>query len=157
MVMVKPINAEAIAANLGKSTYPPPFTSMMEGRIKRKLGDHFGLENFGVNLTTLSPGAMSALKHRHKKQDEFVYILSGAPTLIHAEMEYTMRPGECFGFRCNNGMAHHLVNRSDEDVVYLEIGDRTKGDEVEYPDADLRAVSQEDGSWVFLHKDGAPY
>jgi uncharacterized cupin superfamily protein len=153
----KPINAEEVAENSRKSFYPEPFAALMEGRSKRRLGDHFGLENFGVNLTRLAPGAMSALKHRHAKQDEFIYILSGTPTLVYGDTEFPMAPGECFGFRRNNGVAHHLVNRSGIDTVYLEIGDRSAGDAVQYPDDDLSAVAQDDGSWAFLHKDGTPY
>jgi uncharacterized cupin superfamily protein len=153
----KPIKAEAIAESRSKTLYPEPFAALMDGRSKRKLGDHFGLENFGINLTKLSPGAMSALKHRHLKQDEFIYILSGTPTLVYGEKEYEMAPGDCFGFKCNNGVAHHLVNNSNSQVVYLEIGDRTPGDQVEYPDDDLLALSSKNGSWAFLHKDGTPY
>src|SRR3712207_9517630 len=64
------------------SNYPEPFASRMAGREKRPLGDLFGLTNYGVNLTRLEPGAVSALRHAHSKQDEFVYILEGHPTLI---------------------------------------------------------------------------
>jgi uncharacterized cupin superfamily protein len=48
------------------------------------------------------------------------------------------------------------VNRSDADVVYLEIGDRTPGDSAAYPDDDL-AAELTDGQWRFTHKDGTPY
>ena len=64
-----------------RTNYPEPFASRMEGRLKQPLGDLFGLSNFGVNLTRLLPGASSALRHAHAKQDEFVYILQGTPTL----------------------------------------------------------------------------
>jgi uncharacterized cupin superfamily protein len=109
------------------SGYPEPFRARVEGREKRTLGDLFGLKNFGVNLTTLRPGAESALLHRHTKQDEFIYIVAGAPTLVTDEGEIVLSPGMCAGFPAT-GLAHHLVNRSSEYVVYLEIGDRTPGD-----------------------------
>jgi len=157
MTAIEPISAQEIPEHKKQSSYPEPFASMMKGRSKRKLGDYFGLENFGVNLTRLSPGAMSALKHQHTKQDEFIYVISGTPTLINGDAEYLMTPGQCFGFRCNNGVAHHIVNNSENEVVYLEVGDRTPGDEVQYPNDDICAVSQENGTWMFLHKDGTPY
>jgi uncharacterized cupin superfamily protein len=50
-----------------------------------------------------------------------------------------------------------LVNRSSADVVYLEIGDRTKGDDAEYPNNDIKAAMGDDGKWAFTHKDGTPY
>lgn len=157
MKSTKPIKATSIEVNAATSIYPEPFASMMHGRVKRKLGNLFDLTNFGINLTELLPGAMSALKHQHLTQDEFIYILSGNPTLIHGDETFLMNPGECFGFKCNSGIAHQLVNKSDEIVTYLEIGDRTAGDQVEYPDNDLRAELQKNGSWGFLHKDGTPY
>ena len=138
------------------SNYPEPFFSRMLKRDKRPLGDLFGLTNFGVNLTRLAPGGESALRHAHVKQDEFVYILQGRPTLVTDAGRTPLEPGMCAGFRAGTGDAHHLVNETDEDVVYLEIGDRTPGDSAAYPDDDL-AVVMVDGKWRFSHKDGTPY
>lgn len=133
--MEKPVAivaAEAAPVNR-RSLYPEPFASRMAGRIKRRLGDVFGLSNFGVNLTTLAPGGSSALRHAHSRQDEFIYVISGHPTLhTDAGME------------------------TDVDATYLDIGDRSAGDEVDYPEDDLQAIEVE-GAWRFLHKDGTPY
>jgi uncharacterized cupin superfamily protein len=139
------------------SGYPEKFRSRVDGREKRPLGDLFGLTNFGVNLTRLAPGAQSSLRHAHAKQDEFVYILEGRPTLITNAGEAELEPGMCAGFKAGNGDAHHLVNRSKLDVVYLEIGDRTRGDSAAYPDDDLQVVQDAEGNWRYLHKDGTPY
>src|SRR5215471_13192108 len=136
--------------------YPPEFAARVAGRVKRPLGDLFGLKNFGVNLTRLPPGVESALFHRHSKQDELVYILEGRPTLVTDAGEIELRPGICAGFPAG-GTAHHLVNRTNEDVVYLEVGDRTPGDEGAYPNDDLKAVFVEGAGWQMLHKDGTPY
>ena len=138
------------------SNYPEPFASQMAGREKRPLGDLFGLRNFGVNLARLHPGARSALHHRHSRQDEFVFVLEGEPTLVGDAGVMLLRPGMCAGFPAD-GPAHHLENRSQGDVVYLEIGDRQAGDEVAYPADDLRAVLGAEGRWRFTHKDGSPY
>lgn len=153
----KPISAKSVPLPEVSSLYPEPFASLMAGREKRKLGDYFGLSNFGINQTTLAPGAISALSHHHSKQDEFIYILDGTATLLHGEDEYQMRPGDCMGFKAGSGVASQLVNRSSGPVVYLEVGDRTAGDEVDYPNDDLKAVQQPDGAWQFTHKDGRPY
>ncbi|MFK8035453.1 MAG: cupin domain-containing protein [Hyphomicrobiales bacterium] len=138
------------------SSYPEPFATRVSGRVKSPLGDLFGLKNFGINQTRLTPGGESALLHRHTKQDEFIYILEGAPTLVTDAGDVKMEAGMCAGFPAA-GIAHQLVNRSDADVVYLEIGDRTQGDEGSYPNDDLKAVMDANGKWVFLHKDGTPY
>jgi uncharacterized cupin superfamily protein len=138
------------------SNYPEPFASRMAGRRKQPLGDLFGLVNFGVNLTRLAPGAVSSLRHAHSRQDEFVYIVQGQPTLHTDEGMTRLRPGMCAGFKAGTGNAHHLINETEREVVYLEIGDRTPGDEGSYPDDDLVARLVE-GRWRFAHKDGTPY
>ena len=160
--MVKPeppcplaLVAESAPARAKPSNYPEPFAARMAGRVKKPLGDLFGLKNFGVNLTRLMPGGESALLHRHSRQDEFVFILEGRPTLVTDEGEMALAQGMCAGFPAA-GRAHQLVNRTDEDVVYLEIGDRTPGDTGSYPVDDIAAEMGPDG-WRFTHKDGRPY
>ena len=150
------IQAAAIPPRTKPSNYPEPFFSRMLKREKRQLGDVFGLRNFGVNLTRLTPGGESALLHRHSKQDEFIYILEGEPTLITETAEVKLSPGMCAGFPAA-GEAHQLVNRTSQDVLYLEVGDRTPGDEGSYPNDDIQAVLGADGKWLFTHKDGRPY
>lgn len=139
------------------SAYPAQFQPVVKGREKRPLGDHFGLKNFGVNLTRLAPGASSALRHAHTKQDEFIYVVEGNPVLVTNDGEEWLSPGMCAGFPCNTGNAHHLVNRTGADVVYLEIGDRTPGDEASYPDDDIRAELVSAGVYRFTRKDGTPF
>ncbi|MCC7183699.1 MAG: hypothetical protein IOMNBAOH_00992 [Rhodocyclaceae bacterium] len=150
------IVAAAAQPKAKPTNYPSPFAARVAGREKRPLGDLFGLTNFGVNLTRLAPGAISALRHAHTVQDEFIYILQGHPTLRTDAGQTPLAPGMCAGFKGGTGDGHHLVNETDIDVLYLEIGDRSPGDSASYPDDDIRAV-MESGKWVFAHKDGRPY
>jgi uncharacterized cupin superfamily protein len=138
------------------SNYPEPFASRMSGRQKQPLGDLFGLVNFGVNRTRLAPNAVSSLRHAHTKQDEFIYILQGYPTLHTDAGRTRLSPGMCAGFKAGTGNGHRLINETAEDVIYLEMGDRTPGDAGSYPDDDLQALRVQDG-WHFVHKDGTPY
>jgi uncharacterized cupin superfamily protein len=149
--------ADQVEPRARVSTYPEPFATMVAERRKRVLGDLFGLRNFGVNLTRLAPGALSSVHHRHSRQDEFVFILQGEPTLVTDEGETLLAPGMCAGFAAG-GAAHHLENRTDQDVVLLEVGDRTQGDEVEYPNDDLMLVRDAaSGRRSFGRKDGTLY
>lgn len=138
------------------SVYPAPFAARMDGRTKHRLGDAFGLRNFGVNLTRLAPGASTALRHAHTLQDEFVYVLEGHPTLHTDAGGQPLEPGMCAGFPAGGPDAHHLLNETDRDVLLLQVGDRTPGDAACYPDDDLEARLVE-GSWTFTHKNGEPY
>jgi uncharacterized cupin superfamily protein len=153
-----------VAANVPLRAKPtsPPFPPEMvarvaPGRDKRVLGDLFGLTNFGVNLTRLAPGGQSALRHAHGKQDEFIYMLEGEAVLITDAGETILKAGMCAGFKAGAGDAHHLVNRTAKDVVFLEVGDRSAGDSVSYPDDDVFAVYGADGKWKYSRKDGTPY
>jgi len=147
--------ASDIPVRKGKSGYPEPFFSRMAGREKRPLLARFGLTNLGVNMTRLDPGGESSIMHKHTHQDEFVFILEGPPTLNTDEGEQILAPGMCIGFPAK-GVAHHLVNRSQSPVVYLEISNIDPLDEGHYPNDDLLAV-KEDGTFVFKHKNGQPY
>jgi uncharacterized cupin superfamily protein len=152
-----PVAVDAAAVpRQSRTGYPEPFASWMAAREKSRLGDLFGLANFGVNLTRLAPGGRSSLRHAHTRQDEFVYVLEGHPTLHTDEGRTRLAPGMCAGFRAGTGNAQCLTNETTEVVLYLEVGDRTPGDEAIYPDQDLAAVSV-DGEWTYRHKDGTPY
>ena len=153
----KPVVAADAPPRAKRSLYPEPYYSRMAGREKQTLGDLFGLTNFGVNRTTIRPGGTSALRHWHTKQDEFVYIVSGTATLVTDEGETSMPAGTCMGFKAGTANGHMLANRGDVDMVYLEIGDRTPGDAVTYPDDDIQAAMNADGQWVYSHKDGRPF
>ncbi len=149
------VNPENVPDITG-SKYPLQFQSAVAGRVKKRLGDAAGLQNFGVNLVRLAPGSCSALRHWHSRQDELVYVLEGEITLISNAGEEVLQPGMAAGFRAGDADGHHLVNRTNAVVVYLEVGDRTPGDEVHYPDDDLVAKSHDNG-WVFTHKKGDIY
>ncbi len=148
--------AEAPLARPGRG-YPEPFASRVAGRVRRPLGELFGLTNFGVNLTRLPPGGMSALRHTHTREDEFIYVFEGEVVLVTNAGETALRPGMCAGFKAGDGNAHHLLNRSMHDVVYLEVGDRNAGDTVVYPDDNIGRALAPDGTRQFVLRDGMPY
>lgn len=138
------------------TVYPNPFKPLMTGRIKQKVGDAAGLKNFGVNVVTLAPGGRSALRHWHEKQDEFIYVIEGELTLVTNVGKQVLTAGAMAGFAAGEANGHQLVNDSTAAARYLEIGDRTLGDRVHYPDDDIYAVSGSEG-WIITHKDGSPY
>ena len=137
-----------------RTGYPPPYDKIVAGRSRKRLGNAAGLDQFGVNLTTLKPGASSALRHWHELEDEFVFMLEGEVALIENEGETTLRPGDAAGFKAGVANGHHLVNRSDRDAVYLEIGSRRADERAHYSDVDL-AVARIDGAFRYTRKNGS--
>lgn len=136
--------------------YPAPLDQGFEGRIKRALTERLGLTQFGVNLTTLEPGAQSSHRHWHVSEDEFIYVLSGELTLETDEGVQTLRPSMIVSFPAGDANGHHLVNRGTTPATYLEIGTRCKDEDVTYPDVDLRGEKR-DGVLRFFRKSGEPY
>lgn len=149
-----PIDAAALPCRRGTG-YPSPFDTPCEGREKRALGDAFGLTQYGVNVTTLPPGVWSSQRHWHSQVDELIYVISGQPTLVTDAGRTVLAPGMCAGFRAGDGNGHHLVNETEEPVVYLEVGTRRNDDVVDYSDIDMRTVARAHGGG-FTRKDGTP-
>ena len=139
------------------TVYPEAFKGIVAGREKRALGNALGLSNFGVNLVRLAPGAASAQRHWHTRQDEFVLVLEGEAVLRTDAGDQRLGPGMAAGFPAGVEDGHHLVNESDRDVVYLEVGDRVPGDGAHYPDIDLVAEPDGKGGYSFFKRDGTPY
>ncbi len=150
------IDATSVEARTG-SSYPAPFDADCATRQKRRLGDVFGLTQFGVNLLRLPPGQWSAQRHWHHKEDELIYVLEGEVMLVTDAGEQILRPGMVAGFKAGVADGHHLVNRSDKDAVVLEVGTRDAREEADYPDIDMLVRLDENGNDRFVHKDGTPY
>lgn len=154
--MSKRIEVARIAPVLG-TFYPPPFDALCRTRERQKLGDAAGLTQFGVNLLRLPPGAWSSQRHWHSLEEEFVYVLSGEVTLVSEGAEELLIAGDAAGFRAGDPNGHCLQNRSNAEVLLLEIGTRNEaGDETTYPDIDLKAPPNEQPA-MYTHRDGTPY
>jgi uncharacterized cupin superfamily protein len=138
------------------TNYPEPFRQAVLGRARKRLGNAVGLDQFGVNLTSLQPGAWSAQRHWHAAEDELIYVLSGELVLCEDDGEKLLKAGDAAGWKAGAANGHCLINRTDRDAVYLEIGSRSQREEVEYPDIDMRMERDENGS-RYLHKSGEPY
>jgi uncharacterized cupin superfamily protein len=136
--------------------YPEPFRQAVLGRERKRLGDAVGLDQFGVNLSRLKPGAASSQRHWHQNEDELVYLLKGELVLVEDGGETVLRPGDAAGWKAGVPNGHCLINRTTRDAVYLEIGSRAAQEVANYPDIDMRA-ERDDKGMRYLRKDGAPY
>ena len=135
--------------------YPPPHDRPMRERCRHRLGDAFGLSQFGVNLLELPPGAWSSQRHWHERQEELVYVLQGEAVLVTDEGETVLTAGMVAGFRAASGNGHHLVNRSNAVVRVLEVGTRTSEETAHYSDIDM--IFREDATVAgYFTKDGRP-
>lgn len=147
------VDPKAIPSESG-SVYPAPHDQIVQGRHRHRLSPAIGLSKFGVNMVRLEPGAASSARHWHTMQDEFIYAVSGTITLVSDEGETEVQAGMAAGFPAGNANGHQVVNRSNEEVWYLEVGDRPQREDVTYPDIDM-ANAVIDGRPNFTRKDGS--
>ena len=145
-----------LEARTGSLFYPGKLAGGFEGRAKRPLTTALGLTQFGVNMTTLQPGAMSSLRHWHGKEDECVFIVSGELWLVTDAGEVKLGAGMAAGFPAGQPDGHHLINRSAEAASYLEIGTRSADEDVTYSDVDLKFI-RTNGQVQMTRKSGEPY
>ena len=144
----------ATAPKVAGTLYPPPFDEPCRKRHRTKLGDAAGLTQFGVNLCRLPPGAWSSQRHWHTKEDELIFVVEGEVVLVTDDGEEVLLAGDSAGFKAGDPNGHTFQNRSDRDVVLLEIGTRDSTDATYYPDIDLVAPP---GRAHYAHRDGTPY
>jgi uncharacterized cupin superfamily protein len=136
--------------------YPPPFNRAVEGRSRKRLARAAGLTHFGVNICTLKPGAASSQRHWHEKEDELVYVLSGEVVLREDSGETVLKPGDAAAWKANVANGHCLINRSDRDAVFIEVGTRAAAERAHYSDIDMMVVRDEKGA-RYTKKNGEPY
>jgi uncharacterized cupin superfamily protein len=136
--------------------YPPPFNRAVDGRSRKRLARSAGLSQFGVNICTLKPGAASSQRHWHEKEDELVYVLDGEVVLCEDEGETVLRQGDAAAWKAGAPNGHRMINRSDRDAVFIEVGTRATADRAYYSDIDMMVVRDEKGA-RYTKKNGEPY
>lgn len=94
--------------------------------IGAPLGRHFGLTRIGIHHERLPPGRRTSWPHAESLEEEFVYVLAGAPDAwIDGEL-HRLREGDSVGFPAGTGLCHSFINNTDEDVMLLVIGETAK-------------------------------
>lgn len=135
--------------------YPEAYAEPCKPRLRWRLGDAAGLDQFGVNLLRLPAGAWSSQRHWHTTEDEFVYVLEGEVVLVEEGSQVLLKAGDCAGFKAGVANGHKLENRSAHEAVLLEVGSRRPlEDACHYPDIDMVLPK---GAGQYFHRDGTPY
>lgn len=151
---MKKLDLAAIPEESG-CNYPHPFDRPCLGSTWRRLGRFAGLGAFGVNLSRIPPGVWTSQRHWHSHEDEFVMVLEGELALVTDAGEETLKAGDCAAFKAGDPDGHHLINRSLDDAVLLEVGNSLPAlDRCVYSDIDMLA---EPAVEAYLHRDGSPY
>ena len=99
-----------------------------------------GARSLGFGIVKLAPGKASCPYHFHHLEEEMFYVLEGRGVLRqgdeNGEERLELGPGDFVSFPAGTGIAHQLLNESDEPFVYLALSNIVEGDVCEYPDSD---------------------
>ena len=145
------LDIEAIAQS-NDTGYPEPYNAEVEGRWWRRLAPAAGLTQMGASHVVLKPGGWSSHRHWHHKEDELVIILSGEVVLVEDDNETILQAGDIAAWAAGVPNGHHLINRGDQDCVFVAIGAGDRGAGGVYADIDMTF-----GDEGYFHKDGTPY
>ena len=133
------------------SPYPDPY-NMGRGNYAFRHLTEGKLTQYGVALETLRPGGQSSQPHWESHEDEFLYMLEGALTVVENDVETVIGPGDACAWPAGQEVAHTLCNHTDAPATYLIMGTRDPQNTCHYPGLDLLATPQ-----GYTHLDGTPY
>ena len=134
-----------------------PFKRSSEPNRLMWISEVGGLNQFGSFIEILQPGGTSSLKHWHSSEDEMIYVIEGAVTVIEGDKVKEATAGDAITFKAGVPVGHYLENRSNTPSKCLVVGTRANYDRITYPDHNrvcIRDRSKEDDIWVDF--DGNP-
>ena len=88
----------------------------------------FDMTLIGVHHLRLPPGHRSSYPHAESTEEEFVYVLEGAPDVWLDGTLHRLRPGDGVGFPAGTGLCHSFLNNTDAEVRLLVVGERPRAD-----------------------------
>ena len=102
--------------------------------IGAPFGRHFGLTKLGIHHERLPPGRRTSYPHAESAEEEFVYVIEGAPDVWLDGRLTRLGPGDAVGFPAGTGITHTFLNNSEEEVRLLVVGERSKPENrITYP------------------------
>ena len=102
--------------------------------IGAPLGRLLGLTRLGIHHERLPPGRRTSYPHAESAEEEFVFVLSGAPDVWIDGHLTRLREGDAVGFPAGTGICHTFINNTADEVRLLVVGERTKAENLlRYP------------------------
>jgi uncharacterized cupin superfamily protein len=99
----------------------------------KRLGRYGGGSQVGVGIDNLKPGQYSNRFHYHLKEEEHIFILRGSATLILGTRKYIMKERDYCCFPAGQRAGHHLFNHTNENCLFMTIGDNHADEVVCFP------------------------
>jgi len=94
--------------------------------IGAPVGKRCGLNKIGIHIETIPPGRRTSWPHAESEEEEFAYVIEGAPHVwIDGEL-HQLSAGDFVAFPAGTGIAHTFINNSEKNCLLLVGGERTK-------------------------------
>ena len=100
-----------------------------------QLGPSLGAVGWGGTIYRLGPGERICPYHWHVAEEEWLLVLTGAPTLRGPDCEQALRAWDVTVFRRGPGGAHEVRNDTDEMVSVLMLASISRLEICVYPDS----------------------
>ena len=113
-----------------------------------QMGKATGLRRIGVNIARMPAGKESFVYHSHWSEEEWIYILSGRGVACIDGTDYEVGAGDFMAFP-TPGVAHHLRNPFEEELVYLMGGENRDIDVADFPDLGKRMFRHPKGVEIY--------
>jgi uncharacterized cupin superfamily protein len=110
---------------------------------------HFNLMRLGIHHERLPPGRRTSWPHAEADEEEFVYVIEGAPDLWLDGKIRRLKPGDGVGFPAGTGIAHAFINNTESDVRLLVVGEASRQrSRIDYPLHPRRNAEIGDRHWT---------
>ncbi|MFN0194946.1 MAG: cupin domain-containing protein [Aestuariivirga sp.] len=94
--------------------------------VSASFSQHFGLMRLGIHHERLKPGRRVSWPHAEADEEEFVYVIEGTPDVWLDGHLTRLKPGDGVGFPAGTGLAHTVINNTEEDVRILVVGEASR-------------------------------
>ena len=131
-----PLITAAAIADMPEEIFVHPLNANAV-RHTKSLSKAAGCLHLGIHLVRVKSGHDSTEYHRHRGEEEFLYIVSGRGIAEIGDQKFEVNAGDFMGFGPDS-LAHSLHNPFAADLIYLMGGLDLDYDVVEYPKQQTR-------------------
>ena len=112
--------------------------------IGARFARHLGLTRLGIHHERLQPGRRTSYPHAESAEEEFVYVIAGAPDVWLDGVLHRLRPGDAVGFPAGTGLCHTFLNNTAREVRLLVVGEASRPENrVFYPRNPEQAIRRD--------------
>jgi uncharacterized cupin superfamily protein len=116
--------------------------------VSAPFSEHFKPMRLGIHHERLKPGRRVSWPHAESDEEEFVYVIEGTPDVWLDGHLTRLKPGDGVGFPAGTGLAHTIINNTEDDVRFLVVGEASRQrSRIHYPKHPARNAEIGERHW----------